>query len=178
MPPRSTGAETIPNEHENRLEHALWQLSRTIVKVLDDELGALRLTITQFGTLNRLVVYGPMSTADLARNFGLRPQTIAQAVTALLDAGIVQRRRHPVHKRVLLIELTDAGRRAWEDGDRRVASVEKRIRDSIGESAYRAMYRDTWKIIEAFGGLLDEDSAGALWPVHQRGDRLNRGDAG
>jgi DNA-binding MarR family transcriptional regulator len=178
MPPTSPGAETASNEHENRLEHALWQLSRTMVKVLDDELRPLQLTITQFGTLNRLVVYGPMSTADLARNFGLRPQTIAQAVTALLDAGIVQRRRHPVHKRVLLIELTDAGRRAWEDGDRRVASVEKRIRDSIGESAYRAMYRDTWKIIEAFGGLLDEDSAGALWPVHQRGDRLNRGDAG
>jgi DNA-binding MarR family transcriptional regulator len=175
MPPTSTGAETAANEHENRLEHALWQLSRTMVKVLDDELGPLRLTITQFGTLNRLVVYGPMSTADLARNFGLRPQTIAQAVTALLDAGFVQRRHHPVHKRVLLIELTDVGRRAWEDGDRRVASVENRIRDSLGERAYRAMHRDTWKIIEAFGGLPDEASAGPLWPVPQRGDRLNRG---
>jgi DNA-binding MarR family transcriptional regulator len=178
MPPTSPRAGAASNEHENRLEHALWQLSRTMVKVLDDELKPLQLTITQFGTLNRLVVYGPMSTADLARNFGLRPQTVAQAVMALLNAGLVQRRRHPVHKRVLLIELTDAGHRAWEDGDRRVASVEKRIHDSLGERAYQAMYRDAWKIIEAFGGVPDEAGAGPLWPVRQPGDLLNRADPG
>lgn len=167
MSPTSPHADAITDEHESRLEHALWQVNRTLVKALDDELKPLQLTMSQFSTLNRLVTYGPMSTADLARNFGLRPQSVAQIVTALHDAGIVQRRRHPVHKRILLIELTDQGRRVWQDAERRVASVEQRIHDTLGDRAHRTMHRDAWKIVEAFGGTPDEAAAGPLWPVNQ-----------
>jgi len=165
MPPTPPHAAAATDEHERRLEYALWQVNRTLTKALDDELKPLQLTVSQFGTLNRLVAYGPMSTADLARNFGLRPQTVAQIVTALHDAGIVQRRHHPVHKRVLLIELTDHGRHTWHDAEHRVAAVEQRMHDTLGERTYQAMRRDAWKIIEAFGGLPDEAAAGPLWPI-------------
>ncbi|MFE7118151.1 MarR family winged helix-turn-helix transcriptional regulator [Streptomyces sp. NPDC057654] len=154
-PPR-VEVETVSDAHEGRLEYALWQVNRTLLKALDDELKPLCLTMAQYGTLNRLAVYGPMSAADLARDAGLRPQTVAQNVTALLKAGHLHRRRHPVHKRVLLIEPTEQGRRVWEDAERRVAAVEKRVHEALGERCHQEMCRDAWKIVDAFGGTPDE----------------------
>ncbi|MEV0277396.1 MarR family transcriptional regulator [Streptomyces sp. NPDC050610] len=160
MPRTPPRVETVSDAHEGRLEYALWQVNRTLLKTLDDELKPLGLTMGQFGALNRLAARGPMSAADLARDAGMRPQTVAQSVTVLLKAGHVHRRRHPVHKRVLLIELTDQGRRVWEDAERRVGAVERRIREALGERCHQDMCRDAWKIVDAFGGLPDEAGDG------------------
>ncbi|MEV0259944.1 MarR family transcriptional regulator [Streptomyces sp. NPDC050617] len=162
MPRTPSRVEPVGDAHEERLEYALWQVNRTLLKALDDELKPLCLTMAQFGTLYRLAVYGPMSAADLARDVGMRPQTVAQNVTALLKAGHVHRRRHPVHKRILLVELTEQGRRVWEDADRRAAAVERRIQDALGERRHQSMCRDAWKIVDAFGGLPDEAAGDRL----------------
>ncbi|MFH8982140.1 MarR family winged helix-turn-helix transcriptional regulator [Streptomyces varsoviensis] len=160
MPRTPSSVETVSDAHEGRLEYALWQVNRTLLKALDDELNPLGLTMSQFGTLNRLAVHGPRCTADLARDAGMRPQTVAQSLAPLLKAGHVRRRGHPVHKRVQLIELTDQGRRVWEDADRRAAAVERRIQEALGERCHQTMCRDAWKIVDAFGGTADEAAGG------------------
>lgn len=165
MSPTGRDIEPGSETHEDRLLYAIWVVHRTLLNVLDEELKPLHLTISQYGTLYRLVAHGPMSTADLARTGGLRPQTVAPIVSALLKAGLLQRRRHPVHKRVALIELTDHGRQTWQDADKRVAAIERRLSDTLGQQAHQAMRRDAWKITTALNGLPDEAGAGPLWPV-------------
>lgn len=153
------------DEHAGRLEFMLWQVSRILIRVLDEELHPLGLTISQFGMLNRLSVHGPMSNADLARNFGLRPQTVAQVVTVLVRSDLVERRRHPVHKKVLLNELTAQGKQVWEAADQRVEAVESRLRRALGPRHHSAMFQGAQEILEELGAGLDDSPLGTLWPI-------------
>ena len=69
------------------------------------------------GTLDR---DGPQSTSDLAARAKMRPQSMAQTVKELEQAGFVSRRADPDDGRRVFIELTELGlRRLQEDRRRR-----------------------------------------------------------
>jgi DNA-binding MarR family transcriptional regulator len=54
-------------------------------------------------------------------------------VTALEVRGLVERRRHPGHGRILLVGLTDAGRKALAEGRKQANELERQVRDELGE---------------------------------------------
>jgi DNA-binding MarR family transcriptional regulator len=63
---------------------------------------------------------GPQSTSDLAKVAKMRPQSMAQTVKELEEAGCVSRRPDPADGRRFFIELTDLGlQRLQEDRRRR-----------------------------------------------------------
>jgi DNA-binding MarR family transcriptional regulator len=69
------------------------------------------------GTLDR---DGPKSVSDLAAAAKMRPQSMAQTVKELEEAGCVTRRPDPQDRRRLFVELTDLGlQRLQEDRRRR-----------------------------------------------------------
>ena len=70
---------------------------------------------TVLGMLDR---EGPKSISDLAAATRVRPQSMAQTVRELEDAGLVARRPDPDDGRRAFIELTAPGRAAL-DADRR-----------------------------------------------------------
>ena len=97
----------------------LVQLRRTQHAVrtrLDDELAATGLTMPQYTVLAALDREGELSSSDLARELGLSVQTVNLLVKSLENAGLLRRSRHPSHGRILLAELTRAGRRALNRG--------------------------------------------------------------
>lgn len=149
--------------HEERLIYALWQLRKTLPRVLDEELEALGITMPQFGTLNAIAVEGPLSGADLARRADVRPQTITATLTALVAAGLLERRPHPVHGRVLLVDLTAEGRRVWRAARDRVGRVERRLLEALGDGPYDAMRVQTWVLVEALGGSVGHHPP--MWPT-------------
>jgi DNA-binding MarR family transcriptional regulator len=59
--------------------------------------------------LLRLEREGPASTSDLAAAERMRPQSMAQTVRDLEDAGLIMRRPDPSDRRRALLELTKAG---------------------------------------------------------------------
>lgn len=148
--------------HEQRLIFALWQLRQVMPKALDYELEPLGITMPQFGTLNAIAVAGPQSGADLARRADVRPQTMASMLTGLVDAGLLQRRPHPVHKRVLLMELTTQGRELWRRASTRVGKVERRLRMTLGDEGYDAMRAHTLSLVEELGGSPEQQPP--VWP--------------
>ena len=64
---------------------------------------------TQAIVLGHLDRSGPMSISDLAVVVRVRPQSMAQTVRELDDAGLVARRPDPDDKRRSFITLTEAG---------------------------------------------------------------------
>jgi DNA-binding MarR family transcriptional regulator len=58
---------------------------------------------------------GPASVSDLAAAQRMRPQSMAQTVKELEQAGLVTRRPDPADGRRAYVELTPAGRKALED---------------------------------------------------------------
>ena len=72
--------------------------------------GALTLSaISLLGTLGRL---GPMPAVRLATEVRLQPQSLTRLVGNLERDGLIERRRNPEDRRVLVIALTQAGKAA------------------------------------------------------------------
>lgn len=69
------------------------------------------LTPAQFLALFRLKESTGVSSADLARATGIRPQSVVDLIGPLERQGLIQRREAPEHRRILRIALTPAGDR-------------------------------------------------------------------
>lgn len=67
------------------------------------------LSWTEAGVLKRLACNGPLTTADLARAQGMRPQSMRAVLASLEQLGMVQRRPHASDGRQVNIELTAKG---------------------------------------------------------------------
>jgi DNA-binding MarR family transcriptional regulator len=61
--------------------------------------------------LFRLRASDGISSADLARAIGVRPQSIVDLIRPLERSGLIRRRRAREHRRILRISLTAAGER-------------------------------------------------------------------
>jgi DNA-binding MarR family transcriptional regulator len=66
--------------------------------------------------LKRLETNGPMTTADLARDQRLRPQTMGELVAELEDLELVARKDDAEDGRRRLVSITRAGTKALADG--------------------------------------------------------------
>jgi len=67
------------------------------------------LTISQFGVLEALLHLGPMSQGALARKILKSPANLTTVLDNLGRRSLIQRRRDDGDRRVVLVQLTDAG---------------------------------------------------------------------
>jgi DNA-binding MarR family transcriptional regulator len=77
------------------------------------------LSLTESAVMARLAKEGPVTTADLARAEGMKPQSMGATIAALEALGLVERKSHPTDGRQMNIELTAKG-----------AAVRKSARDA------------------------------------------------
>ena len=116
-------------DHENAGELAAElriSLGR-IVRRLRSEHGFLMGQGAVLGALDR---EGPQSTSDLAAAAKMRPQSMAQTVKELEQAGFVSRRPDPGDGRRMFIELTELGLRRLQEDRRRRDDWLARVLDS------------------------------------------------
>lgn len=59
--------------------------------------------------LKRLAVEGPATGAELAREVGVKPQSMGATLAALTDLGMVERKPHATDGRRIMIALTPKG---------------------------------------------------------------------
>jgi DNA-binding MarR family transcriptional regulator len=77
-------------------------------------LAPFGLTPSLFVVLFRLKHSEGVSSADLARVLGVRPQSIVDLIQPLEKARLIRRRQDPEHARILRIALTAKGERLLE----------------------------------------------------------------
>ncbi|HUA11881.1 MAG TPA: MarR family transcriptional regulator [Solirubrobacteraceae bacterium] len=101
---------------QERLRLAFSALARSIIRMRgrDSHIAAPGLTMAQYELLGRLEASGPSSAGDLAQAAGLSPATVTQMLDHLAAAGHVERVRSSEDRRVVVTDLTDAGRSALE----------------------------------------------------------------
>lgn len=104
---------------------------------MDRALADLRVTTPQFAVLTMLGAYPGRSNADIARLALLTPQTTNQIVSNLERAGLIQRRPHPGHGRILQVELAPAAIELLESCKARVQKIEAEMLTGLpaGEQA-------------------------------------------
>lgn len=101
--------------------------------------GSRSLSRTEAGVLSTLAS-GPRRISELAETEALAQPTVTQLVDRLERRGMVLRERTPQDGRVVMVSLSDAGRRELEQ-----------VR-----AQYRAVFRDT------VAGLSDEELSGLV----------------
>jgi DNA-binding MarR family transcriptional regulator len=103
MSPRSA---TVSELDSGRMASQLRVVLGRLVRRLRAE---HRFPLMHGAVLGRLDREGPMSTVELARAEGVRPQSMGQTLAELEAQGFVERRPDPNDGRVTLLELTGAG---------------------------------------------------------------------
>ncbi|QAY69134.1 MarR family winged helix-turn-helix transcriptional regulator [Xylanimonas protaetiae] len=83
------------------------------------ERGDADLPAAQFGVLTELTRRGPLTPGELAHSEGVRPPAMTRTVSALVDLGFVTKSEHPTDGRLVVVDLTDAGRREVAETRRR-----------------------------------------------------------
>jgi len=108
----------------------IYLLKRAEVAVrgcMDVALVEFDLTPAQFLMLFRLRDHAELSSAALARDIGVRPQSIIGLLRPLERKGLLQREPSPAHQRVLDIRLTGAGKKLLADAMRVASRIESEL---------------------------------------------------
>ena len=112
---------------EPRLSYVIGRLDRVLRRRLSAAVEPIGLTLPAYTALSVLRVRDGLSNAHLARLSLVTPQSMSEVLGQLVAKGYVRRRAAPGHGRVIRIELTKAGSRALERGDRAVYEVEREM---------------------------------------------------
>jgi DNA-binding MarR family transcriptional regulator len=85
------------------------------------------LTPTQFLMLFRLAGRQEVSGAELAREVGVRPQSVIETLAPLERKGLLKREASSANRRVLHTQLTPAGRKLLDAALRTAAQIESEL---------------------------------------------------
>jgi DNA-binding MarR family transcriptional regulator len=116
---------------------------------VERRLADLEVTPPQFAVMTMLKAYPGCSNADIARLALLTPQTTSVIVSNLERAGLIRRRPHGIHGRILQIELTQRGSALLERCRKRVHAIEQELFESFSSSEEQAVRR--WLVHVAAG---------------------------
>src|SRR3954454_1284711 len=109
------------------LLYAVKQVELAVRAHLEELLRPAAVTALQDTALPVLDRRDDLTTADLARNSFVTPQTMGDLVTALERRGLIERRPDPTNRRRLLIGLTEAGHDLLAGFDGAVRALEERM---------------------------------------------------
>ncbi len=110
-------------------------------------LAQFRLTPTQFLLLFRLNESRDVSSADLARTIGVRPQSIVDLIGPLEREGLIKRREAPEHRRILRIRLSAAGERLLEQAIPVARQLEVELLSSLTPSEIANLRKGLTKLL-------------------------------
>ena len=102
------------------------RLEQAVRAIMDDRLRPRGLTTLQYTALSALR-RGGLSSAQLARRSFVRPQTMHQMILTLEERKLIERRRDPSNRRVLLIRLTAEGTSLLRECEPVVREIEEQM---------------------------------------------------
>jgi DNA-binding MarR family transcriptional regulator len=112
----------------------------------------------QLSALSVVVFRGPLTLGALAEAEQVRPPTMTRVVTALEQAGLVQRRTAETDRRVVVVQATPRGTSVLAEG--RLRRVEA-LAHALGELPERDV-RQLSAALDVLEGLVGVRSGGAL----------------
>lgn len=128
-----------PERLGNRVGYELKRAQHDLRLGMDAELRKLDVTTPQYAALSWLAEEPGLSNAALARRSFVTPQTTNQILVRLEAAGLVERRAHPEHGRVLQAYLTREGESLRGQCAERVDAVEERMVSGLSDDERREL---------------------------------------
>ncbi|MDQ0797762.1 MarR family winged helix-turn-helix transcriptional regulator [Streptomyces sp. B1I3] len=131
-------------DSDGLLAEQLLRLTRRLQRIQGRQLEPIGITPAQFRLLRTVAHYdGPPRMADLAARLDVVPRAVTTLVDGLEASGRVRRVPDPTNRRVVRIEMTDAGR-----------TVLRSLRDARKAAAEEILAPLTTEQREVLGGLM------------------------
>jgi DNA-binding MarR family transcriptional regulator len=124
---------THTKEHSLGTVYLLKRAELAVRSCVEAALAPFRLTPTQFLLLLRLEDTGGMSSAELARAAGVRPQSIVDLIGPLEREGWIKRREAPEHRRILRVSLSPAGKQLLARARAVAMQLENELLGEVGD---------------------------------------------
>jgi len=140
---------TVPVKKNESLG-TVYLLKRTELAVrscVEVALAPFKLTPTQFLVLMRLKQSQGMSSAELARAAGVRPQSIVDLIAPLERDGLIKRREAPEHRRILRITLTPAGEQLLTRALTVAGELEKELLSGLTATELARLHQGLTKLL-------------------------------
>ena len=134
---------------EGHIGYLLRQAWHSFHGAMESALREHGLTGAQFAVLSVLARDPALSGADLARACNTTPQAINGVLGTVERDGLVERRPHPTHGRILQASLTPAGERRLAAAAPAVRAVEARIEQGLTAAQVAAVKQ--WLVDVAAG---------------------------
>jgi DNA-binding MarR family transcriptional regulator len=139
---------------ESRVGYQMKRAQHALRVEMDKALREVGMTTAQYAGLSTLEATPSLSGAELARRSFVTPQTMNAILANLEAAGLVVRRPHPEHGRVLQAYLTEMGEESVARAHGLVEAVERRMLDRLSQD-------DRRRLLEALRGCVDALEGGA-----------------
>lgn len=140
-----------------RVGYQLKRVQHALRLEMDAALREGGITTPQYAALSVLEDAPGLSGAALAQRCFVTPQTMNQILVKLESAGMVERRPHPEHGRVLSAYLTKKGSKRVSRAHGAVEAIEERMLTGLGRKK-RA------RLLEALSGCVESLEAGRHGP--------------
>jgi DNA-binding MarR family transcriptional regulator len=138
-PEPTANVAEITDDGEPTLLYLVGRIARVVRRAIGAVLKAQGLSVNQYTTLSVLDRRSGLSNAQLARRSLVSPQSMNEVLLTLEDMGLVRRRAHPDHGRILQARLTAKGRALLASCDADVRAVEARMVSGLADDDRRAL---------------------------------------
>lgn len=124
----------MPAPDEATLLYLIKQVELAVRSHLDEAVAGHGITSLQYTALTVLERHPGMTSSELARNSFVRPQTMAQMVTYLVERGLVRREPDARSRRQLLVFLAAEGQALLDELREPVRDIERRMVSGLDDA--------------------------------------------
>jgi DNA-binding MarR family transcriptional regulator len=121
-----------------RLAPALERATHALARWIEREFRDVGLSQAEAHVLAYLARHPAATINDLHTSFGHKRSTLTSILDRLEARGLVRRSRHPISRRLVALELTEAGRAVGERVSATLQAIEERVRARAGSAAIAA----------------------------------------
>lgn len=135
--------------------YLLRQTVHAFNNAMENGLREFHLTSPQYGALFVLETEPGLSSADVARAMGVTPQAASVLIASMEAEGLVQRRAHPTHGRILEVYATDEALARFRRARPFIRRLEAQISKTVGASEVAVVKRwlvESARILAAAAG--------------------------
>jgi DNA-binding MarR family transcriptional regulator len=132
---------TTPRADARSILHLVKQVQYKAYVRLESVLNPFDVTAVQFRILTTLSTRPDLSSAELARLYDVKPQTMIKQIALLEAKGLIERRVSDANKRLLEVRLTERGATTLKQVQKDSRALERQLLSPL-DDAEQAILRD------------------------------------
>jgi DNA-binding MarR family transcriptional regulator len=145
---RARNGKSAPTPLWTRPGYLVRRLHQIHYALFFEECTAFDITPVQYGLLTTLSVNPDLDQNSLGRELGIDRTNVADVLARLERRGLLERRRSPRDKRMVLARLTPAGERVTKEMYDAMHRAQKRLLAPLPRDARRAFVAAMVRLIE------------------------------